>query len=89
MKRFIEGQDRSQSTLFPESLEDYIAEDNPVRVIEVSTHFRFVRVFGQCLGVAKVDDVTALAQSFEQRFAGYRNTGLGAVCCCGASKKMQ
>ena len=35
MKRFIEGQDRSQSTLFPESLEDYIAEDNPVRVIDV------------------------------------------------------
>jgi transposase len=35
MKRFIEGQERSQSTLFPESLEDYIAEDNPVRVIEV------------------------------------------------------
>lgn len=35
MKRFIEGQARSQSTLFPESLEDYIAEDNPVRVIEV------------------------------------------------------
>ncbi|MDP1717528.1 MAG: IS1182 family transposase [Burkholderiales bacterium] len=35
MKRFIEGQSRSQSTLFPESLEDYIAEDNPVRVIDV------------------------------------------------------
>jgi len=35
MKRFIEGQDRSQSTLFPETLEDYIAEDNPVRVVEV------------------------------------------------------
>jgi len=35
MKRFIEGEDRSQSTLFPECLEDYIAEDNPVRVIEV------------------------------------------------------
>jgi len=35
MKRFIEGQDRSQSTLFPERLEDYIAEDNPVRAIEV------------------------------------------------------
>ena len=35
MKRFIEGEDRSQSTLFPERLEDYIAEDNPVRVIEV------------------------------------------------------
>ena len=35
MKRFIEGVDRSQSTLFPERLDDYIAEDNPVRAIEV------------------------------------------------------
>lgn len=35
MKRYITGIDRSQSTLFPESLEDYIAEDNPTRVIDV------------------------------------------------------
>src|ERR1035441_3445540 len=35
MKRYIEGEDRSQSTLFPERLDDYIAEDNPVRVIDV------------------------------------------------------
>src|ERR1700693_3267780 len=35
MKRFIEGEDRSQSTLFTEHLDDYIAEDNPVRVIDV------------------------------------------------------
>ena len=35
MKRFVEGIDRSQSTLFPECLEDWIDEDNPVRVIEV------------------------------------------------------
>lgn len=35
MKRFIAGEDRSQSTLFPERLDDYIAEDNPVRVIDV------------------------------------------------------
>jgi transposase len=35
MERFIEGEDRSQSTLFPEHLDDYIAEDNPVRVIDV------------------------------------------------------
>jgi transposase len=34
MKRFVEGEDRSQSTLFPERLEDYISEDNPVRAIE-------------------------------------------------------
>src|ERR1700758_4629175 len=35
MKRFVEGTDRSQSTLFPECLEDWIGEDNPVRVVDV------------------------------------------------------
>ena len=35
MRRFIEGTDRDQATLFPECLEDWICEDNPVRVIEV------------------------------------------------------
>jgi transposase len=35
MKRFIEGVDRDQGTLFPERLEDWIGEDNPVRVIDV------------------------------------------------------
>ena len=34
MRRFVEGVDRSQTTLFPESLEDWIGEDNPVRVID-------------------------------------------------------
>jgi transposase len=35
MKRFVEEMDRGQSTLFPECLEDWICEDNPVRVIDV------------------------------------------------------
>ena len=35
MRRFVEGLDRSQSTLFPEYLEDWICEDNPVRAIDV------------------------------------------------------
>ena len=35
MKRFVEGEDRSQSTLFPERLDDYVGEDNPVRVVDV------------------------------------------------------
>ncbi len=35
MKRLVEGEDRGQSTLFPERLDEYIAEDNPVRVIDV------------------------------------------------------
>ncbi|MEH6584864.1 MAG: IS1182 family transposase [Halioglobus sp.] len=34
MKRFVEGEDRTQSTLFPERLDEYIAEDNPVRAID-------------------------------------------------------
>jgi len=35
MKRFVEGTDRGQSTLFPECLEDWIDENNPVQVIDV------------------------------------------------------
>ena len=35
MKRFVEGESRMQSTLFPDQLDDYIAEDNPVRVIDI------------------------------------------------------
>jgi len=35
MRRFIEGEERTQITLMPECLEDYVAEDNPVRVVEV------------------------------------------------------
>jgi len=35
MKRFVEGTDRGQSTLFPDCLEDWLHEDNPVRVIDV------------------------------------------------------
>ena len=34
MKRFIEGEDRSQITMFPERLEDYVGDDNPVRVVD-------------------------------------------------------
>lgn len=35
MSRFIEGKDRSQATLLPEVLDEYIAEENVVRVIDV------------------------------------------------------
>ena len=34
MARFIEGISRSQGTLFPERLEEFICDDNPVRVID-------------------------------------------------------
>ena len=35
MARFVVGDDRSQSTLFPERLDEYLGEDNPVRAIDV------------------------------------------------------
>ena len=35
MKRFIAGQDRTQSTLLTELLDEYISEENPVRVIDL------------------------------------------------------
>src|ERR1700757_2294352 len=34
MKRFVEGEDRGQGGLLPHCLDDYVTEDNPVRVIE-------------------------------------------------------
>jgi hypothetical protein len=35
MKRFVEGEDRRQGVLLPEFFDDYVAEDNPVRAIDV------------------------------------------------------
>ena len=34
MRRFVEGVDRGQTTLFPECLEDWIDEGNPVRALD-------------------------------------------------------
>ncbi len=56
MKRFVEGVDRGQSTIFPECLDDYIGDDNPVRVIDVFVDeldlggLGFVRVEPQATG---------------------------------------
>jgi transposase len=34
MKRFIESEDRKQVMLLPENLDDFVSEDNPIRIIE-------------------------------------------------------
>jgi transposase len=34
MTRFVEGEDRSQRTLLPDCLEDYVGEGNPARVVD-------------------------------------------------------
>jgi transposase len=46
MRRFVEGVDRSQTTLFPESLEDWISDDNPVRVIDAFVDALDLRTLG-------------------------------------------
>jgi transposase len=35
MKRFIKGECRTQTTLLPESIDDYISDTNPVRIVDV------------------------------------------------------
>ena len=35
MKRFVQGEDRTQGVLLPEHLDDYVGADNPVRVVDV------------------------------------------------------
>ena len=35
MKRFIEGECRTQTTLLPESIDDFITDTNPVRIVDV------------------------------------------------------
>jgi hypothetical protein len=60
MKRFVEGQDRAQSTLFPEHLEDWIGDDNPVRAVHVfveeldlsEKRFHTTKVESRCGAVA-------------------------------------
>jgi hypothetical protein len=42
MKRFVQGEARTQMSLLPECLDDYVAEDNPVRVVEAFNEAIFI-----------------------------------------------
>ncbi len=46
MKRFVEGDDRQQIILLPESLDDYVAEDNPIRAVDVFVNELDLRTLG-------------------------------------------
>jgi transposase len=46
MTRFIEGEGRSQVTPFPLCVEDYVGEDNPVRVVDVFVDGLDLRAMG-------------------------------------------
>ena len=56
MKRFVEGADRTQVALLPESLDDFVSETNPVRVIDVFVDELKLRK----LGFAGVDPAEAV-----------------------------
>jgi transposase len=43
MKRFVEGEDRRQGVLLPEYLDDFVSEENQVRVIEAFVEPEFRR----------------------------------------------
>jgi len=60
MKRFVVGEDRSQSTMFPERLDDYVGDDNPVRVVDV-----FVDELDLgCLGFSRVEPLATGRPSY-------------------------
>jgi len=46
MRRFIEGEARRKVTLLPECLDDYVAEENPVRVVDVFVDERNLGALG-------------------------------------------
>jgi transposase len=46
MRRFVEGCDRGQMTLLPECLDDWIGENNPVRVIDAFVEALSLGVLG-------------------------------------------
>ena len=59
MKRFVEGEARSQMSLLPASLDDHITEDNPVRVVEA---------FIDALDLEKLGFAGMVPQSIEPLF---------------------
>jgi transposase len=46
MKRFVEGDDRKQVALLPECVDDYIGQDNPVRIVDVFVDELDLRTLG-------------------------------------------
>jgi transposase len=46
MTRFVQGEDRRQGVLLPEYLDDYVSEENPVRVIDVFVDELDLRALG-------------------------------------------
>ena len=82
MKRFVEGVDRGQGTLFPERLEDWIGADNPERVIDVFVDELDLGV----LGFGRVAPLLELGAGFHPDLSGLENILFNAMML-GLSRK--
>ena len=80
---FVEGIDRSQRTLFPAMLDDYVAEVNPVRAVSVVEGHRFVSgyrpAFGSPTGLIADVDRSRQRQSRSDNFDDDARE-VGSVC---------
>ena len=61
MGRYIDGQDRTQSVLFPERLDDWIDEGNPVRAVDVFVDALDLRALGLRAGAAGRDGTAGVS----------------------------
>lgn len=74
MTRFVEGEDRSQTVLFPERLEDWISEENPVRVVDAFVDELNLKALGfERATAAESPESGPLAMSLQGRYATRAN----------------
>jgi hypothetical protein len=71
MKRFIEGLDRSQTTLLPDCVDDYVDNDNPVRAVDAFVDMLDLAALGfdvepEATGVSSGNDAQALRLRLSQ-----------------------
>ena len=83
MKRFVEGEDRRQGALLPHCLDDYVTENNPVRVIEAFIDELDLATLGFD-GVVPRDHRTLCLPSVDAPLQARENVGvvLRVVGCC-------
>ncbi|CAN1724227.1 protein of unknown function [Hyphomicrobium sp. 1Nfss2.1] len=77
MGRFIEGADRTQSTLFPEAIDDYVGEDNSVRVVDAFVDALDLAALGFD-GV--IPEETGPPATIRQRSSRSTSTGISTRC---------
>ena len=73
---FIEGEDRRQATLLPDSLEDYVTEDNPVRVVDVFIGELDLEALGFSGVVPEMTGMRESGQSWKELLVDLKARGL-------------